>query len=175
MSPLRIPVGPRDHVQGGPQALVTLVEYGDFECPYCGSAYPLLKEVQRRMGDSLRFVFRHFPLAEMHPHALPAAEAAEAASAQRQFWPMHDALYEHQSALGLTHLVSYARALQLDVSRFSKELEAQLYRPRVEEDFRGGVRSGVNGTPTLFINGERYDGPVDVASLLTVLKAAAPP
>jgi protein-disulfide isomerase len=127
------------------------------------------------MGDSLRFVFRNFPLAEMHPHALLAAESAEAAGVQGQFWPMHDTLYEHQDALGLTHLLGYAKRLRLDVSRFSKDVEAHTFRARVDEDFRGGVRSGVNGTPTLFVNGTRYDGPLDVETVFAALQAAARP
>ncbi len=110
MSHLHVPVGPEDHVQGNPHAPVTLLEYGDYECPYCGTAYSMLKEVQRRMGDSLRFVFRNFPLTEMHPHAAMAAEAAEAAGVLGQFWPMHDMLYEHQDALDLTHLLGYAKS-----------------------------------------------------------------
>jgi protein-disulfide isomerase len=173
MSHLRVPVGPEDHVEGNPNAQLTLVEYGDFECPYCGSAYSVLKELQRRMGDVMRFVFRHFPLAEMHPHALAAAEAAEAAGVQGKFWPMHDMLYEHQSALGLTHLRGYAKSLQLDVARFSKDLETHSFRTRVEEEFRGGVRSGVNGTPTLFVNDARYDGPFELEAILAVLQLAA--
>jgi protein-disulfide isomerase len=172
MSGLRIPFGAEDHVQGTADAPVTLLEYGDFECPYCGTAYPVLKEVQRRMGKSLRFVFRNFPLAEMHPHALLAAEAAEAAAAQGQFWPMHDLLFEHQEALGLVHLLAYAKKLQLDVPRFTKDLETHAFRARVEEEFRGGIRSGVNGTPSLFINGVRYDGPFDVDAILVVAEAA---
>jgi len=135
---------------------------------------PLLKDVQRRMGKSLRFVFRNFPLAEMHPHALAAAEAAEAAGAQGKFWQMHDTLYEHQDALGLTHLVAYAKKLGLDVARFSKDLEAHTFRARVEEEFRGGIRSGVNGTPTLFVNGTRYDGDLELEAILKALQAAAP-
>jgi protein-disulfide isomerase len=172
MSQLRVPVGPDDHVQGNAKAPVTLVEYGDFECPYCGAAYLVLKEIQRQMGEGVRFVFRQFPLAESHPHALAAAEASEAASAQGKFWPMHDLLYEHQTALGNVHLVGYARELGLDLNRFSKETEGHVYRARIEEDFRGGIRSGVNGTPSLFINGLRYDGPVDAKPLLAALKAA---
>jgi protein-disulfide isomerase len=173
MSQLHVAVGPDDHVQGNAKAEVTLVEYGDFECPYCGAAYPVLKEVQRLMGDGLRFVFREFPLAQSHPHALAAAEAAEAAAAQGKFWPMHDLLYAHQNALGNVHLLAYARELGLDLNRFSKEIESHLYRARIDEDFRGGIRSGVNGTPSLFINGQRYDGPVEVKPLLAALKAAA--
>jgi protein-disulfide isomerase len=175
MSRLRVPVGPGDHIQGIAQARVTLVEYGDFECPYCGSAYLLLKEVQGRMGESLRFVFRNFPLVEAHPHALAAAEAAEAAGAQGQFWPMHDMLYEHQSALGLAHLRAYAKNLTLDEARFAHDLETHAFRARVEEDFRGGVRSGVNGTPTLFVNEVRYDGSLQLEAILAALQKAARP
>src|SRR5277367_5698336 len=148
MSQLRVPVGPADHIQGNPRAAVTLVEYGDYECPYCGEAYLVLKEVQRRMGDALRFVFRNFPLAQVHAHALVAAEAAEAAGAQGKFWEMHDLLYEHQNALGLVHLKAYAQKLTLDEARFAQDLEAHTFRPRIEADFQEGVRSGVNGTPT---------------------------
>jgi protein-disulfide isomerase len=173
MSHLRVPVGPEDHVEGNPSAKVTLVEYGDFECPYCGSAYSVLKEVQRRMGDEMRFVFRNFPLAEMHPHALAAAEAVEAASAQGKFWPMHDLLYENQNALGLAHLREYAKRLELDVARFSKDLDTHTFRTRVEEEFRGGVRSGVNGTPTLFVNDTRYDGAFELEAVLAALHLAA--
>jgi protein-disulfide isomerase len=173
VSRLRVPISPEDHVQGNPRASVTLLEYGDFECPYCGAAYPVLREVQRRMGDNMRFAFRNFPLAESHPHALVAAEAAEAAGAQGQFWPMHDLLYEHQDALGLTQLRGYAQRLKLDVARFSKDLETHAFRPRIDESFRGGVRSGVNGTPTLFLHDTRYDGPLELEAILAALQLAA--
>jgi protein-disulfide isomerase len=173
MSQLRVPVGPEDHLQGSPSAPVTLVEYGDFECPYCGTAYRTLKDLQKRMGESLRFVFRNFPLAEVHPHALLAAEAAEAAGAQGRFWEMHDVLFEHQTTLGLTHLVAYAKKLGLDVQRFSKDLDTHAFRDRVEEEFRGGIRSGVNGTPTLFVNDTRYDGALELEPILKALQGAA--
>lgn len=172
MAHLRVPVGPEDHIQGSPEARVTLLEFGDFECPYCGAAYAVLKEVQRRMGDALRFVFRNFPLAKSHLYAMAAAEAAEAAGAQGKFWPMHDLLFEHQTALGLTHLRGYAKSLQLDVSRFSHDLEAHVFRTRIDEDFRGGVRSGVNGTPTLFIDETRYDGPLELEAIVAALQSA---
>ena len=152
------PVSTRDHIAGPDDAPVTLVEYGDFECPYCGMAYAVVKRAQRELGDQLRVVFRHFPLAEAHPHARVAAQAAEAAAAQGQFWEMHDILFEHQDALGPEDLVSYAESLGLDTARFTSELEAGMYEKRVREDFRSGVRSGVNGTPTFFVNGDRYDG-----------------
>ncbi len=169
---LKPPVGPHDHVQGPAKAPVTLVEYGDYECPYCGEAYPVVKALQERLGDQMRFVFRNFPLAQAHPHAEHAAEAAEAAGAQGKFWEMHDMLYENQDALEDEDLVRYARALHLDLPRFVKEMESGTYLERVREDFRSGVRSGVNGTPSFFINGMRHDGPFDLASLLAAIEEA---
>ncbi|MDB4874300.1 MAG: Periplasmic thiol:disulfide interchange protein DsbA [Gemmatimonadetes bacterium] len=152
------PVSSADHAAGRDDASLTLVEYGDYECNYCGMAYPIVKAAQRALGDRLRFVFRNFPLAEAHPHARQAAQAAEAAAAQEKFWPMHDLLFEHQDALGDADLLRYAQTLALDVARIARELEAGTYAKRVRDDFRSGVRSGVNGTPTFFVNGERYDG-----------------
>jgi protein-disulfide isomerase len=169
---LKPPVGANDHVQGPAKAPVTLLEYGDYECPYCGEAYPVVKALQERLGDQVRFVFRNFPLAEAHPHAEHAAEAAEAAGAQGKFWEMHDLLYENQDALEDEDLVRYARALHLDVPRFVKEMKESVHIERVREDFRSGVRSGVNGTPTFFINGARHDGPFDLASLLAAIEEA---
>jgi protein-disulfide isomerase len=154
----------------GPDAApVTLVEYGDFECPHCGAAHPIIQEVLRLRGDDIRFVFRHFPLTRIHPHAQQAAEAAEAAAAQNAFWPMHDQLYEHQDALDIDSLVGYAAALGLDTARFQRDLTEHTYAEEVRADFLGGVRSGVNGTPTFFINGQRHDGAWDTASLLAVI------
>jgi formate-nitrite transporter family protein len=152
------PVSERDHIVGPDDAAVTLVEYGDFECPYCGMAHPIVKTAQRELGGQLRFVFRHFPLAEAHPHARIAAQAAEAAGAQGRFWEMHDMLFEHQDALEPEDLIGYAELLGLDTAQFARELEAGMYEKRVRDDFRSGVRSGVNGTPTFFVNGDRYDG-----------------
>lgn len=151
------PVSDRDHIAGPDDAAVTLVEYGDYECPYCGMAYPVVKNAQRALGKDLRFVFRNFPLAEAHPHARVAAQAAEAAAAQGKFWEMHDTLFVHQDALGPEDLVAYAETLGLDTGRFLRELKSGTYEKRVREDFRSGVRSGVNGTPTFFVNGYRYD------------------
>ncbi len=170
---LKPPVGANDHVQGPAHAPATLVEYGDYECPYCGEAYPVVKALQERLGNQLRFVFRNFPLSEAHPHAEHAAEAAEAAGAQGKFWEMHDMLYENQDALDAEDLVRYAKALRLDVPRFVKELAEHAHAERVREDFRSGVRSGVNGTPTFFINGVRHDGPFDLDSLLAAIEEAA--
>jgi protein-disulfide isomerase len=169
---LKPPVGANDHIQGPADAPVTVVEYGDYECPYCGEAYPVVKALQERLGDQVRFMFRNFPLNQAHPHAEHAAEAAEAAGAQGKFWEMHDLLYENQDALEDDDLLKYAKALRLDLPRFVKEMEAHHYAERVREDFRSGVRSGVNGTPTFFINGTRHDGPFDLASLLAAIKEA---
>jgi len=170
---LSIPVTSDDHVQGRTDAGVTLVEYGDYECPHCGLAYPIVKAVQARLGLRLRFVFRNFPLKELHPHAFRAAEAAEAAGAQGRFWDMHDLLFEHQRALSDDWLRQYARALLLDESQFTRELTSRVHAARVRADFAGGVRSGVNGTPTFFINGVRHDSPWDVDSLTEALERVA--
>jgi protein-disulfide isomerase len=166
------PVGPRDHVLGPADARVTLVEYGDFECPFCGAAYPELQRLLRELGSQVRFVFRHFPLGEAHPHAAQAAEVAEAAAAQGKFWQMHDLLYHHQAALDDEHLVGYARQLGLDADRVRRELAAHTYAARVREDFLGGVRSGVSGTPRFFINGRPHEEPGDVKTLAAALRRA---
>jgi protein-disulfide isomerase len=155
---LTTPVGTNDHAAGLDDAPVTLVEYGDFECPYCGMAYPVVKSAQRELGKQLRFVFRNFPLAEAHPHALFAAEAAEAAAAQGKFWEMHDLLFEHQDALEPPDIIGYAKSLGLDMAQLARDLKDPKYTKRVRDDFRSGVRSGVNGTPTFFINGSRFEG-----------------
>jgi protein-disulfide isomerase len=167
---LVVPVGESDHILGPDTALVTLVEYGDYQCPYCGEAYPIIKELLERVGRQVRFVFRNFPLSTIHPHAESAAEAAEAAAAQGQFWAMHDVLYQNQEALDGEDLVRYASALGLEESRFVRELTEHVHAARVRADFMGGVRSGVNGTPTFFINEGRHDGPFDLDSLLGAIK-----
>jgi protein-disulfide isomerase len=170
---LIVPVSDRDHSVGPEDAPLTLVEYGDFQCPFCRAAYPILKEVRRMLGTRLRFVFRNFPISGMHPEAQHAAEAAEAAAAQGKFWPMHDMLFERQWALDDEHLVEYAVELGLDGRRVGAALEDGTYRSRVRDDFMSGVRSGVNGTPTFFINGTRYDGEHDLASIAEALELAA--
>lgn len=152
------PVAAGDHIAGPDDALVTLVEYGDYECPHCGRAHPIVKAAQKALASQLRFVFRNFPLAESHPHAQLAAQATEAAAAQGKFWEMHDMIFEHQDALEPEDLIGYAKSLGLDVSRFTRDLEGGTYAKKVRDDFRSGVRSGVNGTPTFFVNGVRYDG-----------------
>jgi protein-disulfide isomerase len=163
---------PRDHILGSPGAPVTLTEYGDFECPYCRQAHFILQDLMSRVGDRVRLAFRHFPLTQIHPHAGMAAEAAEAAAAQGQFWEYHDMLYERQDALEEEDLVGYASELGLDVGRFQIELLQHAHAPRVRQDFLSGVRSGVNGTPTFFINGRRHDGAWDEASLLAAISSA---
>jgi protein-disulfide isomerase len=170
---LTVPVADdRDHIQGPAEAAVTLVEYGDYECPYCGAAYPIIKELQARMGERLRFVFRNFPITTAHPHAEQAAEAAEAAAAQGRFWEMHDLIYENQSRLEVADLRGYAEQLELDVESFSKELAERVYEARVREDFMSGVRSGVNGTPTFYINGVRHDDNYDFETMIAALEKA---
>ena len=169
---LVLPVSARDHLREPAKAPITLVEYGDFECPVCGMAYPAVKELQRRRGGGLRFVYRHVPRTNEHPHAHLAAEAAEAAGAQGQFWEMHDLLFEHQSALKLDDLVGYAARLGLDTDRFRRELETHAYHDRVYEDVRSAIHSGVHGTPTFFINGVRHEGRWETDELLGAIEAA---
>ncbi len=152
------PVNRNDHVLGGDRPLVTLVEFGDYECPFCGRAHSIVADALRRMSEEILFVFRHFPLSRVHPHALSAAIAAEAAGAQGQFWPMHDALFANQDALADDDLAGYAERLGLDLRRFLADFERATHLPKIRGDFRSGVRSGVNGTPTFFIDGHRFDG-----------------
>jgi protein-disulfide isomerase len=175
MNRLALPVGPRDHILGPPEAPVTLLEYGDYECPYCGSAHHVVAEVLRNLGKEVRFVFRHFPLSQIHPHALSAAETAEAAGVEGRFWPMHTILFENQDALDIDDLLTCAEGLGLDAVRVAEDLRMGVHLPKVTADFRSGVRSGVNGTPTFFINGERFDGRWDLDTLTVALQRAAQP
>jgi protein-disulfide isomerase len=140
------PTLPIDHIQGSIKASIALVEHGDYECPFCGEAYPIVKAVQERLGERLCFAFRNFPLANMHPHAEHAAEAAEAADAQGRFWEMHDALFENQEALDEADIQQYASALGLDPKRLIDEVRAGAHASRIREDFSGVARNGVNGT-----------------------------
>lgn len=173
-SELSPPVGSSDHVEGPADARITLVEYGDFQCPYCGMAYPILDRIRRRMRGEVRFVFRHFPLHQIHPEARHAAEAAESAGAQGKFWEMHDTLFQNQSALDDESLVYYAKLAGVDPDIVTRDLEEGTWTKRVRDDFRSGVRSGVNGTPTFFVNGYRYDGAwADEARFLSALQDAA--
>jgi protein-disulfide isomerase len=169
---LLMPVSERDHIQGTEDAPVTLVEYGDFECPYCGMAYPIIKDVQEQLGDRLRFVFRNFPISTSHPHAQHAAESAEAAGAQGSYWEMHDTLYENQETLADEHLRGFAEQLGLDMEQFERDMTEHRHEGRVREDFMSGVRSGVGGTPTFYINGLRYDGRWTEGQLLKALEHA---
>jgi len=169
---LQAPVTTRDHVQGPDTALVTMVEYADYECPYSRIAYHVIKGVQRELGGQLRFIYRNFPLREIHPHAQHAAEAAEAAATQDRFWEMHDYLFEHQRALDDEHLHQYAVALGLEAEIFDQDLAQHRHAGKIEGDLRGGIRSGVQGTPTFFINGVRHEGSHDLESLLSTIRAA---
>ena len=172
MSHLKPDVSDRDHRSGPENAPVTLVEYGDYECPSCGMAFPIVHRVRRDLGSRLRFVFRNFPLTEVHPHAERAAELAEAADAQGKFWEMHDLLFDHQTELDDRHLMQYAKKLTLDAERVRRELEAGSHLDRIQSDIQSGVRSGVNGTPTFFVNGQRLDGPWGYPDLMAAIEMA---
>src|SRR5947207_14342457 len=171
-SKLVLPVAKRDHIQGPVDAPFALLEYGDYECPYCGDAYPVVQAIQRQLGDRLCFAFRNFPLVNSHPHAEHAAEAAESADAQGKFWEMHDMLFENQEALDDEDLAQYAASLGLDARRLISEVQTGAHTARVREDFQSGARSGVNGTPTFFINGVRHDGAPGFDALLAALVGA---
>jgi Na+/H+ antiporter NhaA/protein-disulfide isomerase len=161
-----------DHYRGPFDAPVTLVEYGDFECPYCGRAEPIVRELLTELGAEIRYVFRHLPLSDVHPHAQLAAEATEAAGAQDKFWEMHDLLFDHQDALTGRDLLRYAEDLGLDVERFHKDLKRHEHAPRVARDVESAELSGVSGTPTFFINGQRHHGAYDVETLKKAVRAA---
>ena len=167
--PMTLPDPERDHISGSANGLIRLLEYGDYECPFCAEVQPIVKEIQRRLSDDLLFGFRNFPLTNIHPHSEHAAEAAEAAGMQKNFWSMHDTLFENQRALDDDDLAEYAAELGLDETRLIREVTASVYAPRIREDFKSGVRGGVNGTPTFFINGERYDGALDLKHLLNAV------
>ena len=169
---LLLPVGERDHIRGPINAPVTLLEYGDYECPHCRAAYPIVEEVRHAMGERLRLVYRHFPLTRVHPHAERAAEAAEAAGAQGRFWEMHDRIFVEPRALDGEGLLARAEEAGLDTVGFARDLSLGTFLPKVREDFTSGVRSGVNGTPTFFVNGTRHDGAFDTASLVASIEAA---
>lgn len=156
---LRTPVSGQDHIQGNEQAGITLLEYGDYQCPFCGLAYPVVKRLQRHFGKDLRFSFRNFPLIQSHQHALLAAAAAEAAGNQERFWEMHDMLYENQDHLAAKDLAKYAASLQLDLKKFDEDIKSEALLNRVRADYMSGEMSGVEGTPTFFINDVKYVGP----------------
>ncbi|HUJ19218.1 MAG TPA: DsbA family protein [Nitrospirota bacterium] len=165
------PVSARDHAEGPADAPLTLVEYGDYQCPYCGAAYPVVKRLQKTLGKKLRFVFRNFPVTQAHPYALIAAETAEAAALQGKFWEMHDLLFEQQASLKPDVIPQWAKKIGLDLDKFGKDIKQGVVQKRIKEDRQSGIRSGVNGTPTFYINGTRYDGPSDYDSLLAALKS----
>jgi protein-disulfide isomerase len=171
MAKLRVPVTQRDHILGPAKARVTLVEYGDYECPHCALAHPIVNAVRDHFGSELRFVFRHFPLTQTHPNAETAAESAEFAGAHGRFWEMHDGIYENQDQLGLTLLFSLVAALGLPETDLRDALATSAYQPKVRADFLGGLRSGVNGTPSFFINGERHEGSYEFATLVAAIGA----
>lgn len=169
---LLLPIREQDHVHGSASAPLTLVEYGDYQCPACGQLFVILREVQEALGDRLRIVYRHYPLSGLHPNAQEAAEAAEAAGVQGRFWEMHDLLFQNQGSLKRKDLLAYAESLGLDMRRFRSELTGSMYRDRVREDFRYGVQNGVYGTPGLFLNGVRHDDAWDRTTLLQKLTTA---
>ena len=172
MATLQIPVTAVDHAEGEVGAPITLVEYGDYECPACSAAYPIVKAVQKHFGEKLRVVFRNFPLTKLHPQAESAAEVAEFAAAHARFWEMHDGLYENQDELGLPLYLALAESLDLRAADLTEALEKHSFRPKVRADFSGGLKSGVNGTPTFYINGKRHDGSFELEDLVGAIDAA---
>ena len=171
MAILRVPVNSGDHVQGPDNAPVTLLEYGDYQCPYCGRAYPVVKQVQRYFGPRLRFAFRHFPLTEIHEFAETAAETAEYAGFYGRFWEAHDMLFENQDRLGVPLFLAIVRYLGLSEQGLRDALAHGTFSDKVRRDFLSGVRSGVNGTPTFFIDNRRYDGPVEFEPMVATIAA----
>ena len=167
---LKPPVNNTDHIRGNSNAPLELVEYGDFECSDCGHAYPIIKTIQQALGDDLKFVFRNFPLTQIHPHAVNAAVAAEAAALQNKFWEMHDIILQNQKHLELEDLLMYAKKIDLDADQFKNDLQNITLRAKVEADFESGVRSGVNRTPSFFINGVKYEGASEANELINYLK-----
>jgi protein-disulfide isomerase len=172
MTTLKVPISPHDHIQGNENAPITLLEYGDYQCPHCGLAYHIIKAVQDRYKERLRFVFRNFPLAQIHPYAETAAETAEFAGAHKRFWEMHDGIYENQERLSLPLFFELAEAQGLSILALEQALESHEFLPRIRNDFLGGVRSGVNGTPTFFINDLRYEGPYTFEDLVIAIDAS---
>jgi formate-nitrite transporter family protein len=167
------PVSAHDHAEGPADAPLTLVKYGDYQCPYCGAAYPVVKRLQKTLGKRLQFVFRNFPLTQAHPYALIAAEAAEAAALQGKFWEMHDLLFEQQTFLEPEIIPSWAESIGLNLEKFASDIKQGVVEKRIREDRQSGIRSGVNGTPTFFVNGTRFNGPPDYHSLLAALESAS--
>ena len=169
------PTQGHDHIQGSIDAPFKLIEYGDYQCPFCADAHEVVKEIQGRLGDQICFVFRNFPLVEIHPFAEHAAEAAESAAGQGRFWEMHDMLFENQQNLGFASLLRYAEQLLPDADQWVEDMRKHAFAERVRDDFTSGVRSAVNGTPTFFINGVRYDGPLEVPLLERAVRSVMTP
>ena len=171
MSNLKPAVNSNDHIQGTATAFLELVEYGDYQCPHCGHAYPIIKKVQRQLGADLKFIFRNFPLSEIHPDAFNAAVAAEAAGLQNKFWEMHDIIFENQRALDIESLFAYAAKIGLDLKLFKEDIQKTGISSKVEQDFESGIRSGVNGTPSFFIGGKKYNESWEANELIQYLKS----
>jgi len=171
---LRLPVNEKDHMRGPKNAPIVIVEYGDYQCPHCARAFPIVEQLQKSLGDNLLFVYRHFPIAESHPDAPNAARAAEASGRQGRFWEMHSLLFENQSSLDSDSLVGYAESLDLDMKRWLLDMDSDAIEDKVEEDFKSGVRSGANGTPTFFVNGSRYDGDWSFEPFLEAVSSEIP-
>ncbi len=157
MSKLRVPVSDQDHKTGNAKAKIVMVEYGDYQCPHCGHAHPLIKRLLKQFGQEILFIFRNFPLQEMHPQAMISAQSAEAADKQQKFWEMHDTIYENQDILSVNSLLDFAKQIDLDLEKFSKDWKTKSVITKIESDFDGGIRSGVNGTPTFFVDGNRLE------------------
>src|SRR5258706_5496590 len=174
MVQLKPPVNSKDHIQGKVTAAIELVEYGDYQCPHCAHAYPIIKNIQQSLGADLKFVFRNFPLSEVHPDAFNAAVAAEAAELQQKFWDMHDIIFENQQELIVESLFLYAKTIRLDLERFKNDIQKKMLSAKVEKDFESGVRSGVNGTPSFFINGKKYNGDWEEDAFSQHLKSLLP-
>jgi protein-disulfide isomerase len=172
--PLRPPVSAKDHIQGNNNAVIELVEYGDYQCPHCGRAYPIVKKMQAQLGDKMKLIFRNFPLANIHPDAVMAAVATEAAALQDKYWEMHDIIFENQEELERDSLIAYANELGLDIKQFEKDLDNPELTEKVEAEFESGIRSGVNATPTFFINGEKYNNGWEGDRMITYIKANYP-
>lgn len=169
MAKLTPPPGPQDHARGKEGAPVTLVEYGDFQCSHCGHAFPAVEDIIQKMGNGLRFVYRHFPLSESHPLAKAAAIAAEAAGRQGKFWEMHHLIFQSQDNLSVENLFAIAQKTGIDLEQFRNDIQDPALEEKVDADFESGVRSGVNGTPSFFINGHKYNGSYDEESLMASL------
>lgn len=171
MTVLKVPVTSEDHIQGNPKAPITLVEYGDYQCPYCGQAYPIVKQLQEYFGDQLCFVFRNFPLTEVHEYAKASACTAEFAGTYNKFWEMHDLLYENQENLDPEHIKQLVESLGLNTHQLENAMREGTFDRKIQKDFMGGVRSGVNGTPSFFINDHRFNGSYDYDSLVNAIEA----